>query len=112
MNKYYMRSYRAEREAYKILVSEGFSVVRASSSKGVCDLVGIGTKIIKLVEVKYHNDGVRIDYRKEAEPLAKLECPSNCSKEIWYRSDGKEFIRRIVGSPVIPAIQKIKTKVK
>ena len=112
MNKYYMRSYRAEREAYKILVSEGYSVVRASSSKGVCDLIGIGTVFIKLVEVKYHNDGVRINYRKEAEPLRKLYCPANCIKEIWYRADGKTFDRRRVVTPPVIARQKIKVKVK
>ena len=43
---------RAEHRARALLEAEGFAVVRAAASKGVCDLVAWNATSIRLVSVK------------------------------------------------------------
>jgi len=83
-NKHYQRSYRAERKAFKQLEKEGYHCIRASSSKGVCDVVAIGRNDIRLVEIKAKESYRNIRKTADEKPLRDIKVPDNVSREVWY----------------------------
>ncbi len=83
-NKYYQRSYRAERKAFKQLEEAGYRCIRASASKGPADIVAIGTIEVKLIEVKVKDSYENIKKTADEKRLRNLKVPEWVSREVWY----------------------------
>ena len=75
---------RAEHRAMRILESAGYLCTKSGASLGVFDVVGIGPRDFKCVQVK---SGGAYCSALERERLQLLEVPANCSKEIWRFPD-------------------------
>ena len=71
---------RAEHRARALLKAQGYEVVRAAPSKGVCDLVAWNTTAIRFVSVK---SGTACASAEEREALRRLVRPANASIEVW-----------------------------
>jgi len=72
---------RAEHRAITILESAGYACTRAAASLGVFDIVAIGARDIRLVQVKA---GARCQISDvEREQIRGFVAPRNASREIW-----------------------------
>lgn len=71
---------RAERRARRILEAAGYIVTRAAGSRGLWDLVAIGPRDIRLVQVKA---GTARLSPVEREQLQSATVPPNASREYW-----------------------------
>lgn len=74
---------RRERQARKILEAQGFYVVKASGSLGVCDLVALGVDGVRLVQGKSN-------CRPRSAEMARLRefpSPTYARKEVWVFVD-------------------------
>lgn len=80
----YSSGVRYEYEARDELIKRGYVVVRAAGSRGVIDLVGIGTNDFIVLAVKKWNVWIGDDIEK----LGRLQVPNNCRVELWQRSKG------------------------
>lgn len=83
-NKYYQRSYRAERKAFKKLENAGYRCIRASSSKGPADIIAISKEHVRLIEVKVKDSYKNIKKSVDEKILKELEVPEYVSREVWY----------------------------
>jgi Holliday junction resolvase len=86
---------RAEHRAMKILESSGYSCTRAAASLGVFDVVAIGARDVRLIQVK-SGDRCQIS-PTEREAIRTFVAPINVSREIWKFHDG-------VRSPIIERV--------
>lgn len=87
MNRY-RKGRRLEYAARDALQAEGYVVIRAAGSKGPVDLVAIGHRTIRLVQVKAHGAVRPADIRK----LRKLlPLPARVSLELWERDAQRQW---------------------
>jgi Holliday junction resolvase len=75
---------RAEHRAMRILEAAGYLVIRAGASLGPFDLVALGAKDIRCVQVKA--GGARLS-GVEREAIRVLELPAIVSRECWRFPD-------------------------
>ena len=78
----YIRGRTKEYAAKELLQKEGFDVIRASSSKGIFDLVAIKPYLVRLIQVK----SVKTKYSsfaKEIKFLKSYQVPNSVSIELW-----------------------------
>lgn len=74
---------RAERKAMRLLESIGYACTRAAASLGTFDVVAVGPRDVKLVQVKSN----RWPGSVEMEAIQLFACPSFVSKEVWRWND-------------------------
>ena len=78
---------RKERAAARALETVGYVVTKAGGSLGLFDLVAVGPRDVKLIQVKAgkapYLSGV------EREQITALVVPPTCSKECWRYVDGR-----------------------
>ena len=79
----YQVGYRAERKCAERLKKAGYLVVTSRSSKGIFDVVGIGPKKIKLIQVKTCPKGKVPLYPPQKRKILSVPVPQNASKEVW-----------------------------
>jgi len=78
----YQQGVKAEYAARDQLQADGFYVIRAAGSHGLADLVAVGAKRVKLVQIKSTvKDKPR--YTDELDALRDWVVPDNCDKELW-----------------------------
>lgn len=76
---------RAEHRAMKILEAAGYSCTRAAASLGIFDVIAIGARDVRLIQVKA-GDRCQID-AIEREAIRSFIAPVNASREIWKFHD-------------------------
>ena len=74
---------RTERKAKKILESAGYFVIKAGASLGEWDLVAIGKKQCRLIQVKTNRRPGRV----EMEQMREFKSPNYATKELWVWKD-------------------------
>jgi Holliday junction resolvase len=74
---------RVEWKTRDALEAQGYAVVRAAGSHGVFDLVAIGPKDVRLLQVKAN----RWPGSDEMEKLRSFRCPAIVSREVWRWDD-------------------------
>ena len=84
MTTNYRRGYERERKTVSILEKAGYYCVRAGGSKGLFDVVAIGPKDIKLIQVKNN----RAPNPVEMEAIEEFDSPPFATKEVWVYRDG------------------------
>jgi len=72
---------RAEHRAMRVLEASGYACTRAAASLGVFDVIGIGPRDIRLIQVKC-GDRCQIS-AAEREAIKTFVAPPNASREIW-----------------------------
>lgn len=75
---------RAEHRCMKALEAAGYVCTRASASLGLFDVIAIGPKDVRLVQVKA---GTKYLSGIEREQIAALSVPDNVSRECWRYPD-------------------------
>jgi Holliday junction resolvase len=75
---------RAERRAIRILEAAGYVCTKAGGSLGMFDVIGIGPRDIRCLQVKA---GAQYCSAIEREQMTELTVPANVSKEIWRFPD-------------------------
>ncbi len=84
-NRNYIRGRQREYRVMNMLEDLGYICVRAAGSKGMFDVVAIGPKDIRLVQVKLNRNASP----KEKAILKDFDAhPGNVVKEIWLFKDG------------------------
>jgi len=74
---------RNERRTMRYLEALGYACTRAAASLGVFDVVAVGPRDVKLLQVKSN----RWPGSVEMEAIELFACPSSCTKEIWRWND-------------------------
>ena len=74
---------RLEHKTIRRLEAEGYDCTRAAASKGKWDIIAIGDKGIRLVQVKAN----RPPGSKERREMIQALVPPNASKEYWVWKD-------------------------
>ena len=75
---------RAERRAVRLLEAAGYVCTKAGGSLGLFDVIAIGPRDVRLVQVKAGGEylsGI------EREAIAALAVPASCSRECWRFPD-------------------------
>jgi Holliday junction resolvase len=75
---------RAELRCIRILEAAGYVCTKAGGSLGVFDVVALGSKDVRAIQVKA---GTARLSGLEREAIALLTVPPNCSKEYWRFPD-------------------------
>jgi Holliday junction resolvase len=75
---------RAEYRCMRLLESVGYICTRASASLGLFDVVAIGPRDVRCIQVK---SGTRRLSALEREQLRAVRVPLNCTKEAWRFPD-------------------------
>ena len=80
----YDKGRRAEYRARDELLKQGpyHSVLRMAGSHGHADLVAVGERSVKFVQVKSTVKD-KPSYRAEIDALREWPVPDNCEKELW-----------------------------
>jgi len=78
-NKLYKKGKYYERKSRKLLEEEGYYVVTSAGSKGIWDLVAIGEKDIRVIQVKCNSVVSKIEKKR----MIEFFCPDNVKREIW-----------------------------
>ena len=82
MSANYRKGRRLEYAARDALRAQGYIVIRAAGSKGPVDLIAIGHRQVRLVQVKAHGAARPTDVNK----LRRLlPLPASVSLELWER---------------------------
>ena len=74
---------RAEHKTIRWLEALGYRCTRAAGSLGEWDIIAIGPRDVRLVQVKCN----RFVYGVEKEKLELFRAPENVSKEVWRWDD-------------------------
>jgi len=74
---------RNEHKTMRYLEALGYACTRAAASLGVFDVVAVGPRDVKLLQVKSN----RWPGSVEMEAIELFACPSSCTKEIWRWND-------------------------
>ena len=77
---------RAEHRAIKMLEATGYRCTRAAGSLGVFDVVAIGARDVRLLQVKCGDRCTVTPVEREA--IRLFVAPVNASREIWKFHDG------------------------
>ncbi len=94
-NRNYQRGRSREYRVIKSLQDEGYTCIRAAGSKGMFDIVAVGPKGIRLIQVKLNKGPTS----GERSALAEFRNhPANAVKEVWMFTDGSR-------EPVVQQIQ-------
>lgn len=83
MNYAAEKGYRNERKTVKVLETAGFLVTKSGGSLGLFDLIAVGSRIIRLIQVKSNRNASPV----EREQIRDLRVPPNCTKEVWVWRD-------------------------
>lgn len=75
---------RAERKAIRILETAGYCCTKAGGSLGVFDVIALGSKDVRCIQVKC---GTARLSPLEREHIRGTDVPPNCSKEYWLFRD-------------------------
>ena len=89
-NSRYIRGRQYEYMAAAALRKQGYRVTRSASSKGAFDLIGVGEKDIKLVQVKSGRRGIS---KKELAELEAITVPDCAIIEVWYYPGNRQRVR-------------------
>jgi Holliday junction resolvase len=74
---------RAEYKTRRILEKAGYACTRAAASLGMFDVIAIGPRDIRLIQVKCARNASPV----EREAIELFSAPANCSKEVWVWTD-------------------------
>lgn len=77
---------RAELRAIKDLEAAGYRCTRSAASLGVFDVIAVGPKDVRLIQVKRDSDGryLRpVELEAVREELRGVPVPDNCTRELW-----------------------------
>jgi Holliday junction resolvase len=75
---------RAERRCMALLEANGFVCTRAGASLGLFDVIAIGARGVRCIQVKA---GTRRLSALEREAIEQLRVPPSCTKEYWRFPD-------------------------
>lgn len=75
---------RAERRAMRILESAGYICTRAGASLGLFDVIAVGPRDVRLIQVKA---GTKYLSATEREAISALTVPASVSRECWRFPD-------------------------
>ena len=78
---------KTENEAKSLLEGMGYQVIRAAASMGFVDLVAVGSRNIRLIEVKSSKDG---SYYRAKKELLAMALPPATTAEIWLLNKQKD----------------------
>jgi Holliday junction resolvase len=85
---------RRERRAIALLEAAGYRCTRAAASLGTFDVVAVGPRDVKLLQVK----SGRWPGSVELEAIQLFACPSFVSKEVWRWNDyARQPVVKVVG---------------
>jgi len=87
----YRRGYAVELRVKEILEGAGFLVIRAAGSHGPFDLVAIGEKEVKLVQVKRTKKNPRGIAIRVLRELEGVKAPPSVSIEVWVWVERRGF---------------------
>ncbi len=73
---------RRERQVKKMLEDTGYLVVKSGASLGLFDLIALGDKQCRLIQVKSNWCSPA-----EREGIEEFDAPSYCTKELWVYKD-------------------------
>lgn len=91
---HYQRGRSAEYRVIKRLEDVGYVCVRAAGSKGLFDVVAIGSKDIKLITVRYGGEPRLSPLEREALKMARR--PSCTSIEYWQMTPRRPPIIEVI----------------
>lgn len=74
---------RQERKARRILEAAGYYVVKSGGSLGMFDLVALGPRDVRLIQVKSNRRPGPV----EREAIEQFLCPAYARKEVWVFHD-------------------------
>lgn len=80
---------RAERRCMRILEAAGYLCSRAAASLGLFDVIAVGPRDVRLVQVKCGDPRTCYLPAVEREEITALVVAPNVSKECWRFHDGK-----------------------
>lgn len=75
---------RAELKCIRILEMAGYCCTKAGGSLGVFDVIALGPKDVRAIQVK--SGGARLS-QIEREQIITTKVPPNCSREYWLFRD-------------------------
>lgn len=75
---------RAEHRCIDVLEAAGYLCTRAGGSLGTFDVIAIGPRDVKAIQVKA---GMSRLSPLEREQIKLLQVPANCTKELWIFRD-------------------------
>lgn len=93
----YSRGREAEWRARDELIAEGFHVIRASSSKGLWDIVAVHDFTLLLISLKStgKESYAKTYVRSETRRLACIATPENCYQQVWVWLKGKGWYAKV-----------------
>lgn len=77
---------RLEHKTMKVLESLGYKCCRSAASLGEWDVIAVGAKRVRLVQVKANRRPGSI----EMKALNSFVAPVNCSREVWIWKDRRK----------------------
>lgn len=90
---------RAERRAIALLEAEGYVCTKAGGSLGLFDVVGIGSRDVRLLQVKAGTARLSADERRT---IAALRVPANVTREYWRFPDRcRAPLIELIGGPLL-----------
>jgi hypothetical protein len=78
--KRYLKGNFYENKARKILISQGYYVLKSAGSKGAIDILAIGRYHFRAIQIK---SGTSHLGRDERHYFLSIPAPRNCVKELW-----------------------------
>lgn len=91
MSTNYVRGRSAEYKVMRLLEAIGFNCIRAASSKGLYDVVGVRADEVCLVQSKLTSTG-NFSEDENCRLLRELPVPPNVRKELWLYAAGEGLI--------------------
>jgi Holliday junction resolvase len=76
---------RAELRCIRILEAAGYVCTKAGGSLGLFDIIAIGARDVRCIQVKCGKRPYLAPLEREA--IGLLAVPENCSKELWKLPD-------------------------
>jgi Holliday junction resolvase len=95
-NANYKSGYRAEHRAMLMLKREGYYPVRSAGSHGKFDVIGIGEKDFKLIQVKRVKFGSKLKFDEEIKAIRKTKVPENAIVELWVWEKIRGFHKYLI----------------
>jgi len=74
---------RLEHRTIRLLEALGYACCRSAASLGEWDVIAVGPRDVKLVQVKANRNPGSV----EMETLRGFRCPPMCSREVWVWKD-------------------------
>lgn len=90
---------RREQETVHYLRSEGYGTLRAAGSKGVFDVVGYNSAVVRFIQVK-SSKAQYGSLRSDLESVNGAAVPEGATKELWVYEPRKLTVYHVKGPRV------------